>query len=172
MASAGPRGSGRLNVFRGAQCVIHLAWGFQPTANRRYLDAVAVDGSAAVLSAAHNAKVPQLVHMSSAGTYAAGRYAEQVDESWSTAGIRSSAYSRAKSTVEHMLDDYERHNPDGVGITRMRPGFMQRDAAPGLRRSPCPCTWIRNGCAGCPCSRWTARYVCPSCTPTMSPTPV
>jgi UDP-glucose 4-epimerase len=137
-----------LNVFREAQCVIHLAWGFQPTRNTRYLDAVAINGSSAVLSAAHNAKVPQLLHMSSVGTYAAGRYGERVDESWSTAGIRSSAYSRAKSTVEHMLDDYERRNPDGVGITRMRPGFiMQRDAAPGLRRYTLPAyldsRWLR-----------------------------
>lgn len=137
-----------LNVFRDVQCVIHLAWGFQPTRNTRYLDAVAINGSSAVLSAAHNAKVPQLVHMSSVGTYAPGRYGEKVDESWSTAGIRSSAYSRAKSTVEHMLDDYERRNPDGVGITRMRPGFiMQRDAAPGLRRYTLPAyldsRWLR-----------------------------
>lgn len=137
-----------LNVFRGAGCVIHLAWGFQPTRNRRYLDAVAVNGSAAVLSAAHNAKVPHLLHMSSVGTYAAGRYGEKVDESWSTAGVGSSAYSRAKSAVERMLDRYERDNPDGVGITRMRPGFiMQRDAAPGLRRYTLPAYvdphWLR-----------------------------
>lgn len=137
-----------LNVFRGADCVVHLAWGFQPTRNRRYLDAVAVDGSTAVLSAAHNAKVPHLLHMSSVGTYAAGRYGQKVDETFSTAGIRSSAYSRAKSAVEHMLDGYERHNPDGVGITRMRPGFiMQRDAAPGLRRYTLPAYvnphWLR-----------------------------
>ena len=56
----------------------HLAWGFQPTRNTRYLDAVAINGSSAVLSAAHNAKVPQLLHMSSVGTYAAGRYGERV----------------------------------------------------------------------------------------------
>lgn len=69
------------------------------------------------MSAAHNAKVPHLLHMSSVGTYAAGRYGQKVDETFSTAGIPSSAYSRAKSAVEHMLDGYERHNPDGVGIT-------------------------------------------------------
>lgn len=137
-----------LNVFRGAQCVIHLAWGFQPTRNTRYLDAVAINGSSAVLSAAHNAKVPHLVHMSSVGTYAPGRYRQRVDESWSTEGIRSSAYSRAKSTVEKMLDGYERRNPDGVGITRMRPGFIgQRDAAMGLRRYILPAyidpRWVR-----------------------------
>lgn len=137
-----------LKVFRGAACVVHLAWGFQPTRNRRYLDAVGVNGSAAVLSAAHNAKVPHLLHMSSVGTYAAGRYGQKVDETFSTAGIPSSAYSRAKSAVEHMLDGYERHNPDGVGITRMRPGFiLQRDAALGLRRYTLPAyvdpRWVR-----------------------------
>lgn len=128
-----------LKVFRGAACVVHLAWGFQPTRNRRYLDAVGVNGSAAVLSAAHNAKVPHLLHMSSVGTYAAGRYGQKVDETFSTAGIPSSAYSRAKSAVEHMLDGYEGHNPGGVGIIRMRPGFiLQRDAALGLRRYTLP----------------------------------
>lgn len=137
-----------LKVFRGAACVVHLAWGFQPTRNRRYLDAVGVNGSAAVLSAAHNAKVPHLLHMSSVGTYAAGRYGPKVDETFSTAGIPSSAYSRAKSAVEHMLDGYEGHNPDGVGITRMRPGFiLQRDAALGLRRYTLPAyvdpRWVR-----------------------------
>lgn len=137
-----------LKVFRGAACVVHLAWGFQPTRNRRYLDAVGVNGSAAVLSAAHNAKVPHLLHMSSVGTYAAGRYGQKVDETFSTAGIPSSAYSRAKSAVEHMLDGYERHNPDGGGITRMRPGFiLQRDAALGLRRYTLPAyvdpRWVR-----------------------------
>lgn len=137
-----------LKVFRGAACVVHLAWGFQPTRNRRYLDAVGVNGSAGVLSAAHNAKVPHLLHMSSVGTYAAGRYGQKVDETFSTAGIPSSAYSRAKSAVEHMLDGYEGHNPDGVGITRMRPGFiLQRDAALGLRRYTLPAyvdpRWVR-----------------------------
>ncbi|OBG90598.1 epimerase [Mycobacterium sp. E3251] len=135
-------------IFRGAACVVHLAWGFQPTRNTRYLDAVAINGSAAVLSAAHNAKVPHLVHMSSVGSYAPGRYGERVDETWSTAGIRSSAYSRAKSAVEQVLDGYQHRNPDGVGITRMRPGFiMQRDAAMGLRRYTLPAyvdpKWLR-----------------------------
>lgn len=27
------------SVFRGADCVVHLAWGFQPTRNAGYLDA-------------------------------------------------------------------------------------------------------------------------------------
>lgn len=58
------------------------------------------------------------------------------------------AYSRAKSAVEKMLDRYEAGNPDGAGITRMRPGFiLQRDAATGLRRYTLPAyldpRWVR-----------------------------
>jgi nucleoside-diphosphate-sugar epimerase len=135
-------------VFTGAQCVIHLAWGFQPTRNTRYLDAVGIHGSSAVLAAARAAKVAQLVHMSSVGTYAAGRYGQRVDESWSTAGIASSPYSRAKAAVEALLDDYEHGPGDGLVITRMRPGFVvQRDAAEGLRRYTIPAyidpAWLR-----------------------------
>jgi nucleoside-diphosphate-sugar epimerase len=59
-------------VFRGADCVAHLAWAFQPTRNVEYLDSVAIGSTRAVLDAAHDAGVPQLVHMSSIGAYAAG----------------------------------------------------------------------------------------------------
>ncbi|MCV7197298.1 NAD-dependent epimerase/dehydratase family protein [Mycobacterium angelicum] len=136
------------NVFRGAACVVHLAWEFQPTRNTRYLDAVGIGGSAAVLRAAHFAEVPHLVHMSSVGAYAPGRYGQKVDESWSTAGVPTSAYSTAKSAVEQMLDGYELDEPYGVGITRLRPGFiLQHHAAAGLRRYTVPAyvdpTWLR-----------------------------
>lgn len=135
-------------VLTGADCAVHLAWAFQPTRNTRYLDAVGINGSSAVLAAARAAGVGQLVHMSSVGTYAAGRYGQRVDESWSTAGIASSPYSRAKSAVEAMLDDYERRDGGEAVITRMRPGFvLQRDAASGLRRYTLPAyidpAWLR-----------------------------
>ena len=133
-------------VFTGADSVVHLAWAFQPTRNTRYLDAVGVNGSSAVLNAARAAGVGQLVHMSSVGTYAAGRYGQRVDESWSTAGIPSSPYSRAKSAVEAILDDYERnnerrhgHHPNAAGVraaTRRRlrtaPVHASRLHRPGL----------------------------------------
>jgi UDP-glucose 4-epimerase len=134
-------------VLTGADCVVHLAWAFQPTRNTGSLDAVGIGGSSAVLAAARAAGVGQLVHMSSVGTYAAGRYGQRVDESWSTAGIASAPYSRAKSAVEAMLDGLERDGGEMV-ITRMRPGFvMQRDAASGLRRYTVPAyidtAWFR-----------------------------
>lgn len=127
-------------VFDGADAVVHLAWGFQPTRNTSYLTRSGVGGTAAVLEAAHAARVGQLVHMSSVGTYAAGRYGERVDESWPTTGIRSSPYSRDKSAAEDLIDDYEHDNGGkAIRIARMRPGFIvQRVAASGLMRYALP----------------------------------
>lgn len=136
------------NIFRDVDCVVHLAWGFQPTRNARYLYEVGIRGTSAVLGAADGAGVPHLVHMSSLGAYAPGRYGEKVDESWSTAGVCTSTYSRAKSDAENLLDDYEATHTDGVGITRLRPGLiLQRNAAAGLRRYALPAYidpgWLR-----------------------------
>ncbi|HEX5255810.1 MAG TPA: NAD-dependent epimerase/dehydratase family protein [Mycobacterium sp.] len=127
-------------VFDGADSVVHLAWGFQPTRNAKYLRSVGVGGTTAVLQAAQSAGVGQLIHMSSVGTYAAGRYGQRVTESWPTTGIASSAYSRDKSAAESLLDDYERtQTGSGVNIARMRPGFIvQRAAASGLLRYGLP----------------------------------
>ncbi|MDD4865973.1 MAG: NAD-dependent epimerase/dehydratase family protein [Mycobacterium sp.] len=136
-------------AFRDADCVVHLAWGFQPTRNTRYLTAVAVGGTGAVLDAAHRAQVPHLLHMSSTGTYAAGRYGRRVSESWSTAGIPTSAYSRDKAAAEALLDDYERRHPNGMTVTRMGPGLIfHRYAAMGIRRYMFPAylnpKWLRH----------------------------
>ena len=74
-------------VFEGADVVVHLAWGFQPTRDTQYLTQLGVGGTAAVLQAAHASGVGHLVHMSSVGTYAPGSYGERVDESWPTTGV-------------------------------------------------------------------------------------
>ena len=127
-------------IFEGADAVVHLAWGFQPTRNTEYLQRQGVGGSTAVLEAAHAVGVGHLLHMSSVGTYAAGRYGQRVDESWPTTGILTSPYSRNKSAAEALLDDYEKqHGEAGVPITRMRPGFIvQQAAASGLMRYALP----------------------------------
>lgn len=136
--SAAPRELSR--IFDGADTVVHLAWGFQPTRNTEYLRQVAVGGSTAVLDAAHRANVGQLVHMSSAGAYAPGRYGKRVDESWPTTGVQSSPYSRYKAAVESALDNYQRRNGgQGIPIVRLRPGFVvQRVVASGLLRYALP----------------------------------
>ena len=127
-------------IFEGADVVVHLAWGFQPTRNLVYTQRQAVGGSAAVLAAAHAVSVGHLLHMSSSGTYAPGRYGSLVDETWATAGISTSPYSRHKAAVEAMLDDYEHAHGDGaVPVTRMRPGaVVQRNAASALARYALP----------------------------------
>jgi UDP-glucose 4-epimerase len=127
-------------LFDGADVVVHLAWGFQPTRATRYLTRLGVGGTSAVLQAAHASSVGHLVHMSSVGTYAAGRYGMRVDESWPTTGIQSSPYSRDKSAAEAILDDYEqRLGTAAIPIARMRPGFiLQRAAASGLMRYGLP----------------------------------
>ena len=138
---AEPRAADGLRaVFEGADVVVHLAWGFQPTRNTEYLQRQGVGGSTAVLEAAHAVGVGHLLHMSSVGTYAAGRYGQRVDESWPTTGILTSPYSRNKSAAEALLDDYEKqHGEAGVPITRMRPGFIvQQAAASGLMRYALP----------------------------------
>ncbi|MEW5812122.1 MAG: NAD-dependent epimerase/dehydratase family protein [Actinomycetota bacterium] len=130
-------------LFDGADAVVHLAWGFQPTRNTEYLTRLGVGGTSAVLQAAQQASIGHLIHMSSVGTYAAGRYARRVDEAWVTSGIPSSPYSRDKSAAEQLLDDYERdHSGDAIRIARMRPGFIvQRAAASGLMRYALP-GWV------------------------------
>ncbi|WP_422745319.1 NAD-dependent epimerase/dehydratase family protein [Mycobacterium sp. WMMD1722] len=145
---ADPNAAAQLElVFRDADAVVHLAWGFQPTRNIAYLESVGVGGTRAVLQAADSAGVGQLVHMSSVGTYAPGRYGQYVDESWSTAGIDTSPYSRHKAAAESLLDAYEAGGND-MTVTRMRPGFIvQRVAAGGLRRYTLPAfvepRWLR-----------------------------
>ncbi|KQY06750.1 epimerase [Mycobacterium sp. Root135] len=128
------------NVFDGADVVVHLAWGFQPTHDVDYLNRLGVGGTSAVLQAAHTSGVGQLVHMSSVGTYAGGRYGKRVDESWRTTGIDTSPYSRDKSAAETILDEYEgRLGSAAIPIARMRPGFiLQRAAASGLMRYGLP----------------------------------
>jgi nucleoside-diphosphate-sugar epimerase len=127
-------------VLDGADAVVHLAWGFQPTRDTAYLTELGVGGTTAVLEAAHSRGVGHLIHMSSVGTYAGGRYGERVDESWPTSGIPSSPYSRDKSSAETLLDEYEqRHGSEAIPIARMRPGFiLQRAAASGLMRYGLP----------------------------------
>jgi nucleoside-diphosphate-sugar epimerase len=127
-------------VFEGVDVVVHLAWGFQPTRDTRYLTRLGVGGTSAVLQAAHGCGVGQLVHMSSVGTYAPGSYGARVDESWPTTGVPTSAYSRDKSAAETLLDEYEKRVGDeAIAIARMRPGFiLQRAAAGGLMRYGLP----------------------------------
>lgn len=125
-------------AFRGADAVVHLAWGFQPSHDLGYLEQLGVGGTRRVLEAVTAAGVPHLVHMSSVGAYAPKRDDARVDEGWPTTGVPSSRYSRHKSAAERLLDQHEHAGHDTV-ITRMRPGIVgQRSAGSALLRYGLP----------------------------------
>lgn len=125
-------------AFDGADAVVHLAWGFQPSHNQAYLENLALAGTHRVIEAVAAKHVPHLVHMSSVGAYSAKADDEPVDESWPTDGIPSSWYSRTKSAAERMLDAHEAAGHDTM-VTRMRPGIVgQRSAGSALLRYGIP----------------------------------
>jgi nucleoside-diphosphate-sugar epimerase len=125
---------------RGADAVVHLAWGFQPSHHLAYLERLGVGGTRAVIRAADAAGVRHLVHMSSVGAYAERSDRRPVDESWPATGVPTSPYSRHKAAAERLLDEYEREHPDGaMTVTRMRPGIVgQRRAGSELLRYGVP----------------------------------
>jgi nucleoside-diphosphate-sugar epimerase len=120
--------------FEGADAVVHLAWLIQPGRDLATVRATNVDGSARVFRAAAAARVPALVYASSVGAYSPGPKDRAVDESWATAGISTSFYSRHKAVVERLLDRFEADNPS-TRVVRLRPGLIfKRQAAQQIRR--------------------------------------
>ena len=125
-------------AFRGADAVVHLAWGFQPTHDPDYLEELGVGGTRRVLDAVAAVDVPHLVHMSSVGAYSPKRDDQPVDESWPTGGVPSSPYSRHKSAAERLLDAHEAAHPHRL-VSRLRPGIVgQRNAGSALLRYALP----------------------------------
>src|SRR3954452_2695953 len=80
-------------AFTGADAVVHLAWGFQPSHDLRHLEALGVGGTRRVLDAAAATGVAHVVHMSSVGAYSPKRDDDPADESWPTGGVPTSRYS-------------------------------------------------------------------------------
>lgn len=123
---------------RGADAVVHLAWGFQPAHRFDYLEELGVGGTRRVTEAVAAESVPHLVHMSSIGAYSPRRDIVPVTEDYPTDGIQGSPYSRHKSAAEHLLNDFEVEHPE-VTVTRLRPGIVgQRNAASALLRYAVP----------------------------------
>jgi UDP-glucose 4-epimerase len=119
---------------RGADAVVHLAWLIQPSRDLPLLRRVNVDGSRRVFDAVARADVPVLVYASSVGAYSQGPKAEAVDESWPTTGVPTSFYSRHKSEVERILDEFETSHPE-LRSVRLRPALtFKREAASEIRR--------------------------------------
>jgi UDP-glucose 4-epimerase len=112
-----------VSVFRGAECVVHLAWLIQPSHDLPVLRRTNVDGTRRLLDAIVAAEVPALVYASSVGAYSAGPKNEAVDESWPTEGTPTSFYARHKAEVERLLDDLEERHPE-IRVVRLRPGLI------------------------------------------------
>jgi nucleoside-diphosphate-sugar epimerase len=110
-------------LFRGADCVVHLAWAIQPSHDLAALRRTNVDGSARVFRAVADAGVPAVVYASSVGAYSPGPKDRVVDESWPTEGTPSSFYARHKAEVEALLDRFQLEHP-GTSVVRLRPGLI------------------------------------------------
>lgn len=120
-------------LFEGADAVVHLAWAIQPSHDEEAMERVNVLGSQRVFGAAAAAGVGALVHASSVGAYSPGAKDEQVDESWPTDGIPTSAYSRHKVRVERHLDELSAGSR--MRVVRLRPGLIfKAEAASEIRR--------------------------------------
>jgi UDP-glucose 4-epimerase len=123
-----------VQLFRGADAVVHLAWLIQPSRDEALTHRVNVAGSERVFDAVARAGVPVLVYASSVGAYAPAAPQRTVDESWPTTGVQSSFYSRHKAEVERALDVFEASHPE-VRTVRLRPALIFKgDAATEIRR--------------------------------------
>lgn len=136
-----------VEVMRGADAVVHLAWLIQPGRRESVTYGVNVTGSERVFDAAVRAGVRSIVYASSIGAYSPGPKDRPVDESWPTDGIPSSFYSRHKVATERMLDRLEREHPD-LRVVRMRPALIFKGSA---------ATEIRRLFAGPLLPRWLLR---------------
>jgi UDP-glucose 4-epimerase len=126
------------DAVRGAEAVVHLAWGFQPSHRLDHLEELGVGGTRRVLEAVSSAGVGHVVHMSSVGAYSPKRDDQPVTEAYPTDGVRSSPYSRHKVAAERLLDRLET-TQEAVVVSRMRPGIVgQRRAGSALLRYGVP----------------------------------
>lgn len=117
-----------VDVLRGADAVIHLAWLIQPNSHRELLRRVNVEGTRHVAQAAVEAGVGTLVVASSVGAYSPSPGREVRDESWPTEGVRTSHYSVDKVAQEEVLDEIAAAHPD-LTVTRLRPALIFQGGA-------------------------------------------
>lgn len=122
-SSADIEHDGLASLFRGADCVVHLAWAIQPSHDLDALRRTNVDGSENVFRAVAEANVPALVYASSVGAYSPGPKDRSVDESWPTDGTPTSFYARHKAEVERLLDRFQVERPE-TRVARLRPGLI------------------------------------------------
>lgn len=117
-----------VELVRGADAVVHLAWRFQPTHRPVVTWHTNVLGTVRLLDAVAAAGVPTLVCSSSVGAYSPGPKGDPVDERWPTHGWPGASYTREKAYVERLLDVFEWDHSQ-VRVVRLRPGFVFQRAA-------------------------------------------
>jgi UDP-glucose 4-epimerase len=123
-----------LDFLTDADAVVHLAWLIQPSRDPQVMRATNVEGTARVVRAVIDHRVPSLVYASSVGTYAPAPKSPPRTESWPATGIPTSTYSRQKAEVEALLDEIELQEA-GLRIVRMRTSLVfQRAAASEVHR--------------------------------------
>lgn len=121
-------------LFDGADCVVHMAWLFQPTHHPEVTWSNNVGGAERVFEAARSAGVSKVVSLSSIAAYSPRDSDEPTDETWPTHGASLAAYAAQKAYQERLLDALERNAPQ-CQVVRMRPAFIfQRATATQQRR--------------------------------------
>jgi UDP-glucose 4-epimerase len=130
-----PDATGRLvELFAGADAVVHLAWQIQPSHDQPLLYRTNVLGSRNVSEAAVRAGAGALIVASSVGAYAPGPKQVYVTEQWPATGVLGSSYSRHKALVERLLDRVESDHPT-MRVARLRPGLIfQRQSGTEIGR--------------------------------------
>ncbi|MEP6666088.1 MAG: NAD-dependent epimerase/dehydratase family protein [Nocardioidaceae bacterium] len=112
-----------------ADAVVHLGWLFQPSHQPDITWDNNVVGTSRLLGCLRPGRASILVVASSIAAYSPVSNHRKVNESWSTHGASSAAYSREKAYVERLLDAFEGDHED-VRVVRVRPAFVfQRGSA-------------------------------------------
>ncbi|MDR7276852.1 NAD-dependent epimerase/dehydratase family protein [Catenuloplanes atrovinosus] len=130
-----PGAAGALaEAFTGADAVVHLAWHIVAGHDRPAQERTNLAGSANVLTAVARARVPHLVHLSSAAVYSRADPGVRVTEDWPRRGVPGSTYSQDKVAVEDLLDRLGADLPE-LRVARIRPlAVIQPAAAADLAR--------------------------------------
>lgn len=126
-------------ALRGADAYVHLAWPLQPMRRPGLLHDRGPRMLLPCVTAALEAGVGKVVHLSSVAAYAPGSGGERVDESWPLEGAADSPYARGKVLGERRLDVLARSRSAMDRVAVLRPCLVgQRRAGAQMARYGLP----------------------------------
>lgn len=100
--------------------LLHLAWIFNPTHNRRFMYDVNINGTVNVMTACRDAGAKHIVFAGSTTCYGAhADNTEWLDEDAPLRGNPDFPYTHHKVQVETLCDEFEKASPD-ILVTRLR----------------------------------------------------